>query len=128
MNYYKNGNALLQTKTPLEELNGYVEITETEYYEIRALKAANRSSKQPSEKAIKLERIAQLKRFLAESDYQAIKYAEGWLTEEEYAPIRIQRQNWRNEINVLENELEEDAEPAAIDEPEDYVEPEENNG
>lgn len=116
MNYYKNGNALLQTKTPLEELNGYVEITETEYYEIRALKAANRSSKQPSEKTIKLERIAQLKRFLTESDYQAIKFAEGWLTEEEYAPIKIQRQNWRNEINMLENELEEDVEPVIHEE------------
>lgn len=107
MNYYKNGNALLQTKTPLEELNGYVEITETEYYEIKALKAANRASKQPAGKSTKLERIAQLKRFLAESDYQAIKYAEGLLTEKEYEPIKKQRQDWRNEINILESELKE---------------------
>lgn len=110
MNYYKNGNALLRTNAPLEELNGYVEITETEYNEIRALKAANRLSKQPTEKSIKLKRIAQLKRFLTESDYQAIKYAEGWITEEEYAPIKNQRQNWRDEINVLESELEENNE------------------
>jgi len=48
------------------------------------------------------ERIAELKNRLYASDYQAIKYAEGWLSEEEYAPIRAQRQAWREEINTLE--------------------------
>ena len=37
-----------------------------------------------------------------QTDYQAIKYAEGQLTEEEYAPIKAQRQAWRDEINLLE--------------------------
>lgn len=49
-------------------------------------------------------RIAELKSKLAQTDYQAIKYAEGQLTEEEYAPIKVQRQAWRDEINKLENE------------------------
>ena len=48
------------------------------------------------------ERISELKRLLAESDYKAIKYAEGEITEEEYAPIKEQRRAWRVEINELE--------------------------
>lgn len=50
-------------------------------------------------------KISMLKERLASSDYQAIKYAEGQLSEEEYAPIKAQRQAWRDEINRLE-ELE----------------------
>ena len=46
--------------------------------------------------------ISQLKQLLADSDYQAIKYAEGWLTEEEYAPIKAQRESWRERIRELE--------------------------
>lgn len=50
----------------------------------------------------KLDRIAELKSKLSKTDYQAIKYAEGQITEEEYAPIKAQRQAWRDEINLLE--------------------------
>ena len=46
--------------------------------------------------------INELKRQLAETDYQAIKYAEGQLSEEEYRPIKEQRQIWRDKINELE--------------------------
>lgn len=52
-------------------------------------------------------KILVLKQKLKNTDYQAIKYAEGLLTEEEYAPIKAQRQAWRNEINALEKELSE---------------------
>lgn len=48
--------------------------------------------------------IEQLKKQLAESDYKAIKYAEGWYTEEEYAPIKDERQRLRSKINALEEE------------------------
>lgn len=47
-------------------------------------------------------RIDELKNLLASTDYQAIKYAEGQITEEEYAEIKAQRQAWRDEINELE--------------------------
>lgn len=53
----------------------------------------------------KLNRIAELKYKLKQTDYQAIKYAEGQLTEEEYAPIKAQRQLWRDEINLLESKI-----------------------
>ena len=42
---------------------------------------------------------------LPELDYQAIKYAEGVITDDDYAPIKAQRQAWRDEINALEAEL-----------------------
>lgn len=50
--------------------------------------------------------IADLKQQLCDTDYKAIKYAEGWLTEEEYAPIKEERQTLRNRINDLEEEIE----------------------
>lgn len=53
----------------------------------------------PSPEAI---RIEELKTLLSSTDYQAIKFAEGAISEEQYAPIREQRQAWRNEINELE--------------------------
>lgn len=49
--------------------------------------------------------IAKLKQNLFDTDYKAIKYAEGYLTEEEYTPIKLQRQAWRDEINALEEKL-----------------------
>ena len=50
-------------------------------------------------------KIDVLKHQLSETDYKAIKYAEGLLTEEEYAPIKAERQAMRDEINRLEAEL-----------------------
>lgn len=47
-------------------------------------------------------RIFELKNFLAATDYKAIKYAEGALTAEEYAPDRQARADARAEINRLE--------------------------
>lgn len=47
-------------------------------------------------------KIAELKQNLSETDYQAIKFAEGQLSEEEYEPIKKQRQLWRDEINNRE--------------------------
>ena len=50
--------------------------------------------------------IATLKSQLAESDYKAIKYAEGWITAEEYAETKAERQAWRDRINELEHLLQ----------------------
>lgn len=53
----------------------------------------------------KARRINELKRLLAETDYKAIKYAEGVITAEEYAETKAQRQAWRDEINEIEGSL-----------------------
>ena len=49
--------------------------------------------------------IDHYKKLLSSTDYQAIKYAEGELTEEEYSQMKNQRKQWRLEINNLEIEL-----------------------
>ncbi len=49
--------------------------------------------------------ITVLKQNLSDTDYKAIKFAEGLISEEDYAPIREQRQEWRTQINLLEAEL-----------------------
>ena len=46
--------------------------------------------------------IKELKQKLADTDYNAIKYAEGWIDSEDYAPIKAERQGWRDRINELE--------------------------
>lgn len=46
--------------------------------------------------------IFELKEELSQTDYKAIKYAEGVLTDEDYQPTGIQRQAWRKRINELE--------------------------
>ena len=58
---------------------------------------------QPTEPSAQL-RILMLMHNLSDTDYLAIKFAEGALSESEYAPMRAQRQAWRDEINRLEAE------------------------
>ena len=49
--------------------------------------------------------ITQLKKQLSDTDYKAIKFAEGILTEEEYAPDKLQRAYWRQRINLIQQEF-----------------------
>lgn len=51
-------------------------------------------------------RIIELKKFLADSDYQSLKHSDGALSDEEYEPVRLQRQAWRDEINSLQSDFE----------------------
>ncbi len=53
----------------------------------------------------KQEQITELKQKLANTDYQAIKFAEGEITESEFIPIRVKRAEWREQINKLEQLL-----------------------
>ena len=46
--------------------------------------------------------ITQLKKQLSDTDYKAIKYAEGQISESEYALVRAERQGYRDRINELE--------------------------
>ena len=49
--------------------------------------------------------IQQLKKQLSDTDYKAIKYAEGQISEEDYASVRELRQGYRDRINYLEGLL-----------------------
>ena len=42
---------------------------------------------------------------LNESDYKAIKHSEGLIPEDEYAETKAMRQEYRNKINELEEEI-----------------------
>jgi len=52
---------------------------------------------------LKERRMAELKKWLKDTDYLAIKYAEGEISEEDYYPTREMRKNWRKEINLLQS-------------------------
>lgn len=49
--------------------------------------------------------IAALKSFLEATDYQAIKHADGALSDEEYADTQVKRQQWRDKINEYEAQI-----------------------
>lgn len=76
-----------------EEILVYIPYTEAELQKVNAQK-----------------RIRELKKFLADTDYQAIKYAEGELSAMEYDDTKQRRRAWRAEINELEAELTKAAE------------------
>ena len=50
-------------------------------------------------------KISEAKAKLSQTDYQAIKYFEGFISETDYAPMKALRQAYRDEINRLEAEL-----------------------
>lgn len=50
-------------------------------------------------------KINETKAKLSQTDYQAIKYAEGFISEVDYAPIKQVRQSYRNKINELEVQI-----------------------
>ena len=52
--------------------------------------------------------IQALKKQLADTDYRAIKFAEGVMTDEDYQATGIQRQAWRRRINELEAMINDD--------------------
>ena len=49
--------------------------------------------------------ISDYKRKLLDSDYKLFKHIEGKITSAEYAPISIDRDIWRAQINTLEEEI-----------------------
>lgn len=100
----KKNNGFLSLKTPLssEELKNYVEITEAEFNQLTAKPQPTAAELARREK---LNQIDSLKAQLASTDYQCLKYAEGWISEEDYAPIKASRQALRDQINELEAEL-----------------------
>jgi hypothetical protein len=82
------GKPYIPAHTEREEILVYIPYTEAE---LKRRKAEDE--------------ICELKMKLLQTDYQAIKYAEGMFTLSEYAPIREQRQAWRDRINELESEI-----------------------
>lgn len=109
LHYYKDSNNNTGvTKSVLENPGDYVEITKEEYDAIEEEKKQHILSSINSSKNEKLARITELKTLLRESDYKQAKWLDGDLSDEDYAPIKKARHEWRAEINRLEEELNND--------------------
>ena len=93
--YYKKGNAYLSLKSPRGE--GYTPITEEEF------------NSHNQRKAIEVDKnfieIQKLKAQHDSTNDKALDFVDGLLSEEEYAPIKAERQALRAEINRLEAEI-----------------------
>jgi len=98
-----NENIIISYHTiPLDLTQPYIEVADDVNIIVGLDKVINGELIKDTEKEYKINRIAELKQLLSNSDYQALKHADGVLTDEEYESMRIQRQLWREEINELE--------------------------
>ena len=114
--YDKDGWVCFRYPYDLTEVAGEIDVDEaiasktyscSEHYAWRVVNGEvvkERYEETPRKEEIE-DRIRELKHNLENTDYQAIKYSEGRMTEQEYTPIGNQRQEWRDEINQLEDEL-----------------------
>lgn len=91
------------------DLNNYIAIEDTQQSDINGWTYRKEVCPMKTEADLlknqyRLE-IQQLKKALSDSDYKAIKYAEGQISEDEYAVIKAERQGYRDRINYLEGLL-----------------------
>ena len=86
--------------------HNYIPIADTEKSDVNGFTYPKELCPHKSERDKQIElwnrEIFELKEELNATDYKAIKYAEGVMTDEEYQPVGIQRQAWRKRINELE--------------------------
>lgn len=94
---YANGGKDVEWVVDVEGVEG-----KEEYDEEEKIYVYVPYTKKELEKRNAIKRINELRMLLNESDYKAIKYAEGLISEEEYQPIKELRQSYREEINELE--------------------------
>ena len=88
------------------DLNNYISIEDTQQSDIngwtyRKELCPMKTEEDKLKDQYRLE-ITQLKKQLSDTDYKAIKYAEGQISESEYSAIRELRQGYRDRINELE--------------------------
>lgn len=93
---------------PLEEKEGFdrkynKESDSWEYVEKK--KDPEPTEYVPTEKEKLQNELFETKSELQASDYKALKFAEGYYTETEYAPIKKERQELRDKINEIEAKL-----------------------
>jgi hypothetical protein len=88
------------------DLNNYIAISDTQQSDINGWTYRKEVCPMKTEQDLLKDQyrieIQQLKKQLSDTDYKAIKYAEGQISEEEYASVRELRQSYRDRINELE--------------------------
>ena len=87
-----------------------VAITDTEVSDVNGQVYLKGYAPQKTESMILIEQyqseIIELKKYLSDTDYKAIKYAEGEITESDYQEVKSQRHDARVRINELESLIE----------------------
>ena len=88
-----------------------VAITDTEVSEVNGWTYLKGFAPHKTESMILIEQyqseIVELKKYLSDTDYKAIKFAEGEITESDYQEVKSQRHDARVRINELESLIEE---------------------
>lgn len=88
-----------------------VAITDTEVSEVNGWTYLKGYAPKKTESMILIEQyqseIIELKKYLSDTDYKAIKFAEGELSESDYRGVKSQRHDDRVRINELESLIEE---------------------
>ena len=118
INYILNSDNTIKewTEIPFDINQPYIEIDDDEIIhlnidKISKGKLVKNKTKYNKLKNIQLQisniecEISSYKRLLSETDYKVIKYMEGVLSDDEYNPLKDERQQWRNSINELEEQL-----------------------
>ena len=87
-----------------------VAITDTEVSEVNGWVYLKGYAPQKTESMILIEQyqaeIVELKKYLSDTDYKAIKFAEGEITESDYQEVKSRRHDARVRINELESMIE----------------------
>ena len=89
MKFYKKDHTVIMLNDDEAKPSGFTSITESEYNRVSDI----------------LSQLAELKFEIKKTDFKCLKYAEGWYTEEEYAPIKEAREQLRIQIRALQEEL-----------------------
>ena len=95
-----------QRRQPLPDKYSYYAVENGEFV-IKRRTPSEAETKADSIASIN-QQIRELQGKLAATDYQALKYSEGWITEKDYMEIKANRQSWRDTINQLQAQLKEE--------------------
>ena len=95
-----------QRRQPLPDKYSYYAVENGEFV-IKRRTPSEAETKADSIASIN-QQIRELQDKLAATDYQALKYSEGWITEKDYTEIKANRQSWRDAINQLQAQLKEE--------------------
>lgn len=95
-----------QRRQPLPDKYSYYAVENGEFV-IKRRTPSEAETKADSIASIN-QQIRELQGKLSATDYQALKYSEGWITEKDYTEIKANRQSWRDAINQLQAQLKEE--------------------
>ena len=95
-----------QRRQPLPDKYSYYAVENGEFV-IKRRTPSEAETKADSIASIN-QQIRELQDKLSATDYQALKYSEGWITEKDYTEIKANRQSWRDTINQLQAQLKEE--------------------